>query len=156
MLTSKQRAYLRSLANCLEPIFQVGKGGVNPNQLRQISDALEKRELIKIHVLENSLLDARTVCNEVADSIGAEPVQVIGKKFVIYKESVQYKTIDLKDADLSDTAKAKKAEAAKKATAKAKKKVVKPNYSKKSSENKKNHSKSAGNNRNTFRTRRSK
>lgn len=112
MLTSKQRAYLRSLSNKLEPIFQVGKGGVNDNQLKQIDDALEKRELVKIHVLENSLLDTRAVCNEVADSIGAEPVQVIGKKFIIYKESKEYKTIDLRDAELSETERIRKAAAA--------------------------------------------
>ena len=98
MLTSKQRAYLRSLSNKLEPIFQVGKGGINDNQLKQIDDALERRELVKIHVLENSLLDTRAVCNEIADAIGAEPVQVIGKKFILYKESKDYKTIDLRQA----------------------------------------------------------
>lgn len=98
MLTSKQRAYLRSLSNKLEPIFQVGKGGINANQLKQIDDALERRELVKIHVLENSLLDTRAVCNEIADAIGAEPVQVIGKKFILYKESKDYKTIDLRQA----------------------------------------------------------
>lgn len=98
MLTSKQRAYLRSLSNKLEAIFQVGKGGVNANQLKQIDDALERRELVKVHVLENSFLDTRTVCNEIADAIGAEPVQVIGKKFILYKESKDYKTIDLRQA----------------------------------------------------------
>ncbi len=120
MLTSKQRAYLRSLSNKLEPIFQVGKGGVNDNQLKQIDDALEKRELVKVHVLENALLDTREVCNEVADALGAEPVQVIGKKFIIYKESRDNKRIDLKDADLSETARIRKraAEANKKAAPK--------------------------------------
>ena len=98
MLTSKQRAYLRSLSNKLEAIFQVGKGGVNANQLKQIDDALERRELVKVHVLENSFLDTRAVCNEIADAIGAEPVQVIGKKFILYKESKDYKTIDLRQA----------------------------------------------------------
>lgn len=98
LLTSKQRAYLRGLSNKIECIFQIGKGGINANQLKQIEDALEKRELVKVHVLENSFLDVRTVCNEVADAIGAEPVQVIGKKFIIYKESKDYKTIDLRQA----------------------------------------------------------
>ena len=103
MLNGKQRAYLRSLSNKIEPIFQIGKGGINDNQLNQIKDALEKRELVKIHVLENSLLDTRSVCDEVAHLLGAEPVQAIGKKFIIYKESKENKTIDLKDAELSDT-----------------------------------------------------
>lgn len=98
MLTSKERAYLRSLSNKLDAIFQIGKGGINDNQLKQIDDALERRELVKVHVLENSLLDTRAVCNEVADAIGAEPVQVIGKKFILYKESKDYKTIDLRQA----------------------------------------------------------
>lgn len=120
MLTSKQRAYLRSLSNKLEPIFQVGKGGINHNQLKQIDDALEKRELVKVHVLENSLLDTRSVCNEVADAIGAEPVQVIGKKFIIYKESKENKTIDLRDAELSETERIRKAAAAKNKKAAAK------------------------------------
>ncbi|MBR2404484.1 MAG: ribosome assembly RNA-binding protein YhbY [Clostridia bacterium] len=125
MLTSKQRAYLRSLSNKLEPIFQVGKGGVNDNQLKQIDEALEKRELVKVHVLENALLDTREVCNEVADALGAEPVQVIGKKFIIYKESRDNKRIDLKDAELSDTARMRKRAA--QANQKAKPKASKPN-----------------------------
>lgn len=98
MITSKERAYLRSLSNKLDSIFQIGKGGVNENQLRQIDDALEKRELVKIHVLENSFCDTWDVCNEVADRLGAEPVQVIGRKFIIYKESKDNKTIDLRQA----------------------------------------------------------
>ena len=124
MLTSKQRAYLRSLSNKLEPIFQVGKGGVNDNQLKQIDEALEKRELVKVHVLENALLDTRSVCNEVADALGAEPVQVIGKKFIIYKESKENKRIDLKDAELSETSRIRKRAA--EANQKAKGKTSKP------------------------------
>lgn len=98
MITSKERAYLRGLANGIDAIFQIGKGGVNANQLKQIDDALEKRELVKVHVLENSFLDTKTVCNEVASALGAEPVQAIGKKFIIYKESKDHKTIDLRQA----------------------------------------------------------
>ena len=108
MLTSKERAYLRSLSNKIDSTFQIGKGGVNDNQLKQIAEALEKRELVKVHVLENSWLDTRAVCNEVADSLSAEPVQAIGKKFVIYKESKEFKEIDLKDAYLSDTERLRK------------------------------------------------
>ena len=98
MITSKQRAYLRSLSNKLEVTFQIGKGGINENQLKQIDDALEKRELVKVHVLENSFLDTRATCDEVARLLGAEPVQAIGKKFIIYKESKENKTIDLRQA----------------------------------------------------------
>ena len=96
MLTSKQRAFLRSLANGIDPVFQIGKGGINENQLKQINDALEKRELVKIHVLENSFLNTRAVCDEVAALLGAHPVQAIGKKFIIYKESKENKKIDIK------------------------------------------------------------
>ncbi len=95
MITSKQRAYLRSLANNLPAIFQVGKGGINDNMTNQIENALERRELIKVHVLENSLLDAYSVCNEIAQITNAEPVSVVGSKFVIYKESKNHKTIVL-------------------------------------------------------------
>lgn len=95
MLKSKQRAYLRSLANGLPSIFQIGKGGINDNMIEQIKNTLEKRELIKLHVLENSLLDAYPVCDEICEMVGAEPVSVVGSKFVIYKESKDNKTIVL-------------------------------------------------------------
>ncbi len=98
MLSSKQRAYLRGLANGQSAIFQVGKGGVSDNMLRQIRDTLENRELIKIHVLENALLDVRAVCEEVSRRTLSEPVQVIGSKFVLYKESRNKKTIELPKA----------------------------------------------------------
>lgn len=95
MITSKQRAYLRGLANKITPIFQIGKGGINENMLKQVDDALEKRELIKFHVLENSLMDTREACGEIAGALGAEPVIVIGSKFVLYRESKDYKEIIL-------------------------------------------------------------
>lgn len=85
MITSKQRAYLRKLANEIDPIFQIGKGGISDELLNQLSNALEARELIKIHVLENSLLDTKATCNEVAERLSAEPVQAIGSKFVIFR-----------------------------------------------------------------------
>ncbi len=87
MLTSKQRANLRRMANGIQAIFQIGKGGINDNMVSQICGALENRELIKVHVLENSLMDTKEVCNEIATLTGSEPVQVIGSKFVIYKQS---------------------------------------------------------------------
>lgn len=97
MLTSKQRSYLRSLANGIEPIFQVGKGGVGENMIKQFNDALEARELVKASVLKNSLADTRQICEEVASLAGAEIVQVIGNKFVLYKESKDDKVIVLPD-----------------------------------------------------------
>ena len=102
MLTSKQRAFLRSLANTHQAIFQIGKGGINENLIKQIVDALEKREIVKVHVLENSLLDTREVCEEVAELAKAEPVQVIGKKFVLYRQSRENRKIDLKRLTVLD------------------------------------------------------
>lgn len=95
MLTSKQRSYLRSLANGIEPIFQVGKGGVNENMVKQINEALEARELVKASVLRNSLDDVRDISNEIAEETGADVVQVIGNRFVLYKESKDNKVIIL-------------------------------------------------------------
>ncbi len=87
MLTGKQRSYLRSLANGLDTIMQIGKGGVTETVLKQIDDALEARELIKIKILNNSLLEAKETANEIAEELGAEYVQSIGNKFVLYRES---------------------------------------------------------------------
>ena len=95
MLTSKQRAYLRSMANGLDTIFQIGKGGVTEEICRQLDAALEARELIKARVLQNSDYTARDAANEIADSIGADVVAVIGSKFVLYKESKENKKIEL-------------------------------------------------------------
>ena len=78
-MTSKQRAYLRGLANTMEPIIHVGKDGVNENMVKQASDALEARELIKGTVLQNSPMTAR------GEGTNAEPVQCIGNRFVIYR-----------------------------------------------------------------------
>jgi len=97
MLTSKQRSYLRSLANVIEPIFQVGKGGVGENMIKQFNDALEARELVKASVLKNSMSDAREICEEISSLTGSDIVQVIGNKFVLYKESKDDKVIVLPD-----------------------------------------------------------
>ncbi len=94
MLTGKQRSYLKGLANSLEPIMQIGKGGVTENVLKQIDDALNARELIKIKILNNSMLSAKDTANEIAESLRAEYVQSIGNKFVLYKESKE-KTINI-------------------------------------------------------------
>ena len=86
-LTSKQRAQLRGLANALEPIVHIGKDGIGENLIKQTDDALEARELIKCTVLENSLYTAREACDELSRLVRAEQVQVIGSKFVLYRES---------------------------------------------------------------------
>lgn len=95
MLTSKQRAFLRSMAQSLDPIFQVGKGGVSDNMCEQISNALEARELIKLRVLDNSDYSAKEAAEEISETVGADVVQVIGTKFVLYRESVDHKKIEL-------------------------------------------------------------
>lgn len=87
MITSKQRAYLRKLANGIEPIFQIGKGGISDETIKQLSLALEARELIKIHILETAMLETKACCNELAERLLAEPVQAIGSKVVIYKRA---------------------------------------------------------------------
>jgi len=87
MLTGKQRSYLKSLANSMDTIMQIGKGGVTENVIKQIDDALEARELIKIKILNNSALEAKETANEIAESVRAEYVQSIGNKFVLYRES---------------------------------------------------------------------
>ena len=94
MLTSKQRAHLRSLSNELDPIFQVGKNGVSEEMCRQIANALEARELIKARVLPNSGYTARDAANTIADFIEADVVSVVGTKFVLYKASEKNKRIE--------------------------------------------------------------
>ena len=93
MLTSKQRAYLRSLANTEDAIFQVG--GVNENLIAQLNDALKARELIKIKVLETAMLSAREACDMVCEATGAMPVQCIGSRFVIYKRNDESPVINI-------------------------------------------------------------
>ena len=95
MLTSKQRAYLRSMANGIDTIFQIGKGGVTEEICRQLDAALEARELIKVRVLQNSDYTSREAANEIAEAVGADVVSVFGSKFVLYKESKENKKIEL-------------------------------------------------------------
>ena len=87
MLTSKQRAKLRSMGTALDTIFQIGKSGIGEETVKQISNALEARELIKIHILETAMLETKACCNELAERLLAEPVQAIGSKVVIYKRA---------------------------------------------------------------------
>jgi RNA-binding protein len=86
---------LRSLAHHLNPIFQVGKGGVNENLITQVEEALEVRELLKISVLNNCSEDKNDVAEEIAAGSGADIVQIIGNTIVLYKESREHKTIEL-------------------------------------------------------------
>ena len=95
MLTSKQRASLRAMASSLETIFQVGKGGVNDNMCEQISNALEARELIKLRVLDNCDLNAKEAAQIISEETDSDVVQVIGTRFVLYRESVDHKKIEL-------------------------------------------------------------
>ncbi len=95
MLTSKQRAYLRSLAVHIDTIFQIGKGGINENMTEQISNALEARELIKLRVLDNSGYSSREAAEEIAEIVGAEVIQTVGTRFVLYRESKKNKKIEL-------------------------------------------------------------
>ncbi|MBR4875713.1 MAG: ribosome assembly RNA-binding protein YhbY [Clostridia bacterium] len=98
MITSKQRAFLRGKANDIDAIFQIGKDGVNENMIAQLNDVLESRELIKIKVLETAMLTAREASEIVCEATGAEPVQCIGSKFVIYRPNSEKAIIILPKA----------------------------------------------------------
>lgn len=97
MITSKQRAYLRKLSHTLEPIFQIGKDGVSDTLIEGIDTALNKREILKVHILDTALLDTRETCDTVAKRLNAEPVQAIGNKFILYRRSEEekYRKIEL-------------------------------------------------------------
>ncbi len=95
MLTSKQRAQLRGIANSYETIFQIGKGGINDQTIKQIDDALTARELIKLRVLETAPVSARQAADDTAQKVGADVVQVIGTRFILYRESKDNKQIYL-------------------------------------------------------------
>ena len=95
MITSKQRAYLRGLANGIPAIMQIGKGGISENLIKTISDALEARELIKLTVLENSMETPKAMADALAEATGADVVGVIGRRVILYRESVNHKKIEL-------------------------------------------------------------
>ncbi len=97
MITPKQRAELKAIANSIEPSFQIGKGGVNDAQAAQIDDYLRVHEIIKIKILDNSLLTAAEAANDIADRIGAEVVQCIGSKAILYKRNPKDPKIKLKN-----------------------------------------------------------
>ena len=94
-ISSKERAYLRSLSNNMQPIFQIGKGGLTGEIYKQLSNALEARELIKITVLETCYVSAKEAAVMIADMIGAAVVAVTGRKIVLYRESQENKKIFL-------------------------------------------------------------
>ena len=84
-MTSKQRAYLKSLSSTLDPLFQIGKGSVTPEVVEAISEAFNNRELLKIAVLKNCMDDPRAIAEVVAERTRSQVVHVIGKKIVLYK-----------------------------------------------------------------------
>ena len=86
-MTSKQRAYLRSMANTMETILYIGKDGIVPGTIKQASDALEAREIIKCAVQQGSPLSAREALDALCAELGAEPIQCIGRRFVMYRPS---------------------------------------------------------------------
>ena len=95
MITSKQRAFLRSLSQNLDTIFQIGKGGITDEICKQIANALEARELIKARVLENSGYTAKEAAEVISQAIECDVVSCVGTRFVLYKESVKKKRIEL-------------------------------------------------------------
>lgn len=95
MITSKQRAYLRSLSNTMDPIYQIGKAGLNPEITQGISDALEARELIKINVLKNCEEDPQDISRVLAERTRSDVVSQMGRKIVLYRPSKDNKTIEL-------------------------------------------------------------
>ena len=95
MLSSKQRAYLRGLANSIDTILMVGKSGMSPEIIKQADDALKARELIKAKVLETSDISPKEAANIIANKVNADVVQVIGTKFIIYRKNEEEPVIVL-------------------------------------------------------------
>ena len=98
-MTSKQRSYLKGLAMTMDPIFQLGKSSLTPENTQAIAEALEARELIKINVLQNCADDPNELAQIVAERTHSQVVQVIGKKIALYKESKNKKKIELPPAN---------------------------------------------------------
>jgi RNA-binding protein len=92
-MTSKQRAYLKGLAQTMDPIFQIGKSSLTPEICEAVSEALEARELIKISVLKNCFDDPKEIAQTLAERTRSQVVQVIGRKIVLYRESKENKKI---------------------------------------------------------------
>lgn len=96
-MTSKQRAYLRALSNKLDAIFQVGKNGINENLIKQVDDALEARELIKLSVLETAPDENYSIANELASKTNSILVQIVGNKITLYRSRKNNSKIVLPD-----------------------------------------------------------
>lgn len=94
-MNSKQRAYLRGLANNIDTIFQVGKNGINENLIKQLNDALEAREIIKIRVLENAPDTSKEAANEIAEKTNSIVVQVVGSKITLFRKRKKDSKIEL-------------------------------------------------------------
>lgn len=95
MITSKQRSFLKSMANRISPVVMIGRAGLTENVESEVDRLLEHRELIKIKIQEGSDLDPKETASLLADKLGAEFVQAIGRKFVLYRESKEHKEIEL-------------------------------------------------------------
>ncbi len=95
MLTGKQRAALRRMANPLDTIIQIGKGGIEAESLRTVDNALEARELIKLRALETCPYTAREAADVFSQELGCEVISVVGTRFVLYRESKKKKQIEL-------------------------------------------------------------
>ena len=96
-MTSKQRAILRGMGQTMEPVLQIGKDGISENTVKQCWDALEARELIKVTVLKNASYTSKEACEELCEKVHAEPIQVIGNRFVIYRQARENSRIKLED-----------------------------------------------------------
>ena len=94
-MTTKQRAKLRAMCNTLEPVLHIGKDGISENTVKQCWDVLEARELIKVAVLETAPCSAREACEILCEKTHAEPVQVIGRRFVLYRQASKNSKIKL-------------------------------------------------------------
>lgn len=94
-MTSKQRAYLRGLANSIDAIFQIGKNGITENLIKQLNDALEARELIKITVLETAPDSAKSLSFEIAENTNSLVIQVIGNKITLFRQKEKDSKIEL-------------------------------------------------------------
>ena len=95
MLTSKQKSYLKSLGSNMDSIVQIGKGGVSLTVVESAQAALTARELIKVRILQNSLIEPKDAVAELAEQTGAELVQVIGRNGLLYKHNPQKPRIEL-------------------------------------------------------------
>ena len=95
MLTGKQRSFLKKIAHDLEPTVYIGKAGLTENIKKELEIGFETREIVKVKIQEGCLLDPKETANELAEELGAEFVQAIGRKFTLYRESKDNKVIEI-------------------------------------------------------------